>query len=465
MIGLAMRFTMIQRLLFLGVILVTIPAPARADESSLTLDAVMRRGRQVLPEDYQTPDERLLARSLEESARLTDVARRIADRQAFDAGRSLGLSAIRVSASQLPAIWSRTAETARLLGLDPARLDLFVTGLPEFSTFSWGYADGRALVVLSSQVHQYLEPLELGFVMAAELSSVAADHNLFRNIGQLVTALQDSTFRVTYGVPDRLIRDVHGWELSNDGFAKIFHLPRMVVAMVGISALTAWIASEATSWLVGSLNKKLFASLSRWAVASKASANRAGLLVTYLALRRQGLARPQALDRAVAVAGRTFVKFVLRDPALAAMVDVQEAIGQARAVVLAMEADKTRTMEERATWYRRFTGWFRDKVRAWLWGTANLDASLKSFQGRGYLAELVELVDYSRSPELIATLDRIEEGSALGAGVTAMRGLEGLYPETDPRLDAAKARLLDEISVTLSADESARLERIFDAGL
>jgi hypothetical protein len=242
-------------------------------------------------------------------------------------------------------------------------------------------------------------------------------------------------------VPDRLIRDVHNWELSTDSLAKIFHLPRMVVAMVGISALTGHVMSQATEWIVKSLNKKLFSSLSRWSIASKASANRAGLLVTYLALRQRGHSRREALDLAVEVAGRTFVKFILRDPELAARVDVTGAISQARTVLAAMDAEKARTVEERSTWLRRFTGWFRDKLKSWLWGTANLEASLRSFQGRGYLGELVELVDYSRSPEAAATLDRIEDGSAVGAGLTAMRGLEGAYSSSDPRLAAARARL------------------------
>lgn len=355
---------------------------------------------QVLRADYITPAEIDVARALAAHPRLDAAARQVARTQVFDAVRALGLSAVRVSPAQLPEVHRALQQAARRLGADLARIELYVTAGDEYSVFSWGYADGSTVIALSSRCLRDLTPPELEFALAGETAHAVADHNVYNNVNRMILALKDATFRQTYGVADRAVRDLHNYDLTSELFARLLGVPRVVAAMLGVGAVTTKAMQLAAGWVLEALNREVFASLARWRVATQTSGNRAALLASYLEHRAAGLPRDRALEAATDTASRAIVKFMLRDREIAERVAIPELVAQARAML----ARRTPVEEVKP----RFVAWCRERLKAWIWGRTGFGELPPDLAQRTYLEELVELVDFLESPQLARFLDRVD---------------------------------------------------------
>lgn len=355
---------------------------------------------QVVPADYATAAEGELAAALAAHPRVERAARRVADTQVFDAARALGLSAVRVSPVQLSDVHAAFARGAARLGADPGRFEVYVAAGDEYSVFSWGYADGRTVIALSTRCLRDLAPPELEFALATEVAHAVADHNVYNNVNRMIVALEDATFRQTYNIADRAVRDIHNYDLTSELFARLLGVPRVVAAMLGVGAVTSRAMSLAATWVIEALEKPVFAALAKWRVATQTSANRAALLVAYLERRAEGLPREAALEAALETSARTIVKFMLRDRPTAERVDVAELLAQAREM---LEREKAVPVVK-----QRFVAWVLARLKEWIWGRTAFGAMPPDLLPRTYLEELVELVDWLPSPQLASFLSRVE---------------------------------------------------------
>jgi Zn-dependent protease with chaperone function len=412
---------------------VAIVTSAAAQDGVTYLDGILRKAQCVLPPDYITATEHTLGESLDKHPRLRGAAEKVAASQVFDATSALGLSAVRVSPKQLPKVWDTFARCAHYLDVKVENTELYVAGADQFSTFSWGYSSGRNLVVLSTRCLKEMSEPELEFVLAAELAHVAANHNLYGNVNRMILALKDSSFRQANGVTDRAVKDIFCYDIDTPFLGRLFGVPRVVAAMMGIGAMTSKLVSLATGWILQALDATLFKSLQSWSQASETSANRAAWLVCYLHARQNGLDPEAAKAEVLKIAGRTFTKFMLKDKELAEQVDLDALIAQGREMIAQAHAQEAARIASRRTGLRglkdSFVAWVKRQLRDWFWTRAGFADAPAELRTRSFLEELVELIDYPQTDEFQRTMARIENPSPATAAATALAAVDaGLVP-------------------------------------